>query len=136
MRSTTPGESGAREILLKQSALMLALKDDFENRLWEEREVGLRDRVSEWDLTSSRLAKAKLQILSGSKDLDAAVAKLHTTGVKLGRYWRQHSRSQLRQPGPRQIDEAEPDRLLAAHRAARQTFLDASTDLGGRTLGR
>jgi hypothetical protein len=118
-----------QELLLEQSAILLALNDDFENRLWEERALGLENRVSEWDLTSSRLAKAKLQIISGSKDLDAAVATLHATGVELGRYWRQRQRQRQRQQ-----DDAELERLLDAHRQARQTFLDASA-VYGRKIG-
>ncbi len=103
--------------------MLLALNDDFENRLWEERELGLQERVSNWDLTSSRIAKAKLQILSGGSDLDAAVRQLHSAGVELGRYWRKGS-----------PDDAEVDKLIEAHRSARRTVLDASATIGRKIL--
>ncbi len=104
------------ELLLEQSALLLALNDDFENRLWEERSLKLKDRVDTWDFTSSRLAKSKLEILSTDRELNNALSKLHLAGVCLGAYWRRGN-----------CDEDILDGYLTAYRSARVEFLAASS---------
>lgn len=102
--------------LLEQSALLLTLNDDFENRLWEERSLKLKKRVDEWDLVSSRIAKSKLEILSNDKQLNDALARLHLAGVVLGAYWRQGD-----------CDKAILEEYVTEYRSARLEFLEASS---------
>jgi hypothetical protein len=104
------------ELLLEQSALLLALNDDFDNRLWEERVLGLAGRVDSWDLASSRLAKAKLEILKPDPRLERALIRLHSTGVSLGDYWRRHH-----------ADDRKLEKFLADHQAACHEFREASS---------
>jgi hypothetical protein len=112
------------ELLLRQCSRLVALNDDFENRLWEERILHLKGRVKKWDLTSSRLAVANLRILSGDPRLDNALNRLHGAGVKLGAHWRiQHA------------DDEELAKLLIDFRTARGEFLSTSRVVVRKTLG-
>jgi hypothetical protein len=90
------------ELLVEQCATLLALSGDFRNRVWEERDLGLQDRVGAWDLAGFRLAAAKIAILCTDERLNEGVTELRTAGSDLGHYWRTGSR-----------DDATLDRLSA-----------------------
>jgi hypothetical protein len=51
------------ELVLEQCSRISALSEDFRNRFWEERVLGLADRTAQWDLEAHRLAAARLRIL-------------------------------------------------------------------------
>jgi hypothetical protein len=100
-------------LLLEQCALIIALSQDYRNRVWEERHQVASDVVSRWDIGTYRLAEARLQLLSREPKLWAALEALHKSGVALGKAWRLGS-----------SDEAGIDSAWAAHRDAVDRFID------------
>lgn len=76
------------ERLLEEAAQVAALAEDFTNRIWEERTLGLAGQVDGWDLRGDRLSAARLRILSDDAILIAALDELHAAGISLGAYWR------------------------------------------------
>ena len=88
-------------LLLEQCALIIALSQDYRNRVWEERHQVASDVVGRWDIGTYRLAEARLQLLSGEPKLLAALEALHKSGVALGRAWRLGSRKALPSPSAR-----------------------------------
>lgn len=74
--------------LLERLALIVALSEDFRNRVWEERNNVADKVVREWDLGAYRLAEARLKILCPSPGLLSALEVLHDAGSDLGRVWR------------------------------------------------
>jgi len=50
-------------VLLEQCATVVALSEDFRNRVWEERNQLAENVVAKWDLAAYRLAEARLRIL-------------------------------------------------------------------------
>ena len=68
--------------------MLIALSQDFRNRVWEERKLGLGGQVAQWDLASFRLSEARLRILCRDQDVLAAAAVLRKSGGNLGRLWR------------------------------------------------
>lgn len=80
-------------LFFEQSAQLVALSEDYRNRIWKERRLELQGRVSEWDLREYRLAEARLKILCGDSRVIELIGKLNRTGVALGRAWRNPQRS-------------------------------------------
>jgi hypothetical protein len=104
------------KLILKYGALLLAVNEDFENRLWEERVLGLKERVDNWDLASSRRARLNLEILSADPILKQALSRLHSTGVAVGSYWRIN-----------RSNDKKLEALLADHQVARKEFQAATS---------
>src|SRR5450631_2550418 len=84
--------SEARErkdaLLLEQLAVLVALSEDYRNRVWEERAKVATGVVAAWDLGTYRLAEARLRILCQDSNVLSALASLKKTGAELGRSWR------------------------------------------------
>jgi hypothetical protein len=80
--------SEARErsetLLLEQSAVIVALSEDYRNRVWEERAQVASDVVGAWDIGTYRLAEARLRILSRDPEILDALDRLHKS---LGAPW-------------------------------------------------
>lgn len=79
-------------LVLEQCALLVALSEDFRNRLWEEREGLSEKSVSKWAVGEFRLAEARLRILSGDSALIDALNQLRSSGQELGTFWRTQRR--------------------------------------------
>lgn len=79
-------------LVLEQCALLVALNEDFRNRLWEEREGLSEKSVSKWAVGEFRLAEARLRILSGDSVLIDALNQLRSSGQELGTLWRTQRR--------------------------------------------
>jgi hypothetical protein len=112
------------ELLLEQCARVVALEDDFRNRLWEERHLGQAGRVDGWDLGAYRLASARLRLLTVDQDLLARLQELADAGKSIGRYWR---------TGERDSDEL--DRLWRRQRQAIDLFVAASGNIVRQRVG-
>ena len=86
------GRAEARErlgtLLLEQCSQLVALSEDYRNRIWEERNALSETAVADWDLPAYRLAQARLKILCTSEPVLASVTNLQQTGIALGREWR------------------------------------------------
>jgi hypothetical protein len=120
------GESRTRnhELLLEQCSYLVASSQDYRNRLWEERELGLAGRVDGWDLAADRLASARLRILCDDKALLAALDELQYSGGQLGAYWRRG-----------RIDLPELKQRYDRYKAAINGFIAASAALIRPRLG-
>lgn len=108
----------AGELLLEQCALVVALNEDFRNRLWEERTLQQAGRVDGWDLGAARLAYARIRILCDDADVLAALDEIGITGKDLGAYWRRGH-----------IDEEEFERRYERQKTATARFSDAAAGL-------
>jgi len=75
------------DLFLEQSATVVALADDFQSRVWEEKTLGVTGRVEAWDLAGCALALARLRILSDDQSLHQAINQLARAGRELGSYW-------------------------------------------------
>ena len=75
-------------LLFEQCAQLVALSNDFRNRLWEERKLGRRNAAAEWNLSDHRLAEARIKILCTDPRMVSAVDRLTFTGRELGKIWR------------------------------------------------
>src|SRR3954468_19939806 len=76
------------ELLVVQCSQLIALSEDYRNRVWEERSGLSTDAVALWDLAGYRVAEAHLQILSEDNMILSAVGDLKRTGTALGKAWR------------------------------------------------
>ncbi|MEO6703707.1 MAG: hypothetical protein ABIP57_19730 [Jatrophihabitantaceae bacterium] len=76
------------ELVIAQCSQLIALSEDYRNRVWEERQGLSNDHVALWDLAAYRLAEAHLQILSSDSMLLSALRDLKETGTDLGKAWR------------------------------------------------
>jgi hypothetical protein len=65
--------------------MLIALSEDFRNRVWEERQHVAVDVVAKWDIGTYRLAEARLKVLSQEPDFLKALEVLHKSGTALGR---------------------------------------------------
>jgi hypothetical protein len=106
------------ELLLEQCARVVALNEDFRNRLWEERTLSRPGRVESWDLGAARLAAAQVRILCMDADVLAALSELGTAGRELGAYWRRGD-----------IDEAELEYRYHRQKAAIEQFSETAAAL-------
>lgn len=105
-------------LLLEQCALLIALSEDYRNRVWEERHQVADDVVGKWDIGTYRLAEARLRVLSRDSKLLAAIEVLHQSGTALGTAWRL---------GP--DNKAVVDSTWAAHGDAVDRFIAVSSQL-------
>lgn len=76
------------EALLEQCARLIALAEDYRNRVWEERHGLATGAVAGWDLTEYRAAEARVRLLTRSPRILEGVEHLRVTGVELGKVWR------------------------------------------------
>jgi hypothetical protein len=74
--------------ILEQCSQLVALSQDFRNRVWEERRGIPANPVKDWDFVGYRLAEAKLQLLAPTARLSHAIVDLRESGVELARQWR------------------------------------------------
>jgi hypothetical protein len=111
------------EMLLELCATIVALSEDFRNRLWEERLLGHTGRVDSWNLTDARLAEARLRIVSRDQRLLAALNEVTKSGGSLGAYWRRG-----------QIEEDELQRRSDRNRDAIAAFLTVAQEAVGSRL--
>ena len=105
-------------LLLEQFALLVALSEDYRNRVWEERTQVASDVVAAWDLGTYRLAEARLRVLSREPELLAALEVLHKKGTALGKAWRLAPK-----------DEAGVEDAWVKHREAIERFVAASSQV-------
>jgi hypothetical protein len=104
------------DLLLEQLATVLALEEDFRNRVWLEREELSDDAVAGWDLAASLLAAARLRILCPDGDLIMALDSLKEAGKEL-------AMSRTFAPQDKQRIQA----AWEAHRSALDQFVDVSS---------
>lgn len=78
----------AATLLLDQCAQMVAMSEDYRNRIWEERRLGTADAVAGWKIADYRLAEARMRILCKDRPVEEAIARLRRAGVELGKAWR------------------------------------------------
>jgi hypothetical protein len=109
-------------LILEQCAQLVALSEDYRNRVWEERNLGVTDLVAQWDLGGYRLADARLHLLSSDETVLTASRALHRAGVNLGVAWRTTPRS-----------DGEIDTAWTNHKQAINDFIDASRTAFGTT---
>lgn len=105
-------------LLLEQFALIIALSEDYRNRVWEERNQVATDVVNAWDLGAYRLAEARLRVLSRGSAVVTALEVLHEAGIQLGKAWRLVPR-----------DTGAVDRAWKAHREAIEQFVMVSSQV-------
>lgn len=115
--------SRGSELLLELCATIVALSEDFRNRLWEERLLGHTGRVDTWDLAGARLAEARLRILSKDQRLLGALDEVTKSGGSLGAYWRRG-----------QVEEDELQRRSDRNKDAIAAFLTVARDVVGSRL--
>lgn len=108
---------------MEQCALIAASATDFEDRIWEERVLGMVDRVSGHDLPASVLAAVRLRILTRDGALLAALDELNTAGEELASYWRQGH-----------ADDDAYTRLWSRHHKAIPKFVHASGEAVRRRI--
>jgi hypothetical protein len=109
-----------RTLLLEQFAVLIALSEDYRNRVWEERTQVAMGVVAAWDLGTYRLAEARLRVMCRDAVLLRALDTLHEQGKALGKAWRLEPR-----------DEADVASALKDHRAAIEQFVAASARVVG-----
>jgi hypothetical protein len=103
-------------LLLEQFAVIIALSEDYRNRVWEERNQVASGVVKAWDLGTYRLAEARVRVLSQDSAVATALEVLHEAGTGIGKAWRL---------GP--SDGAAVDAAWVAHREAIEQFVAASS---------
>ena len=107
-----------RAELLSSVTTLLALSEDFRNRVWEERH-GLSDTaVAQWDLGAYRLAEAQVMVLLDSGEDRAVAEELRRRGADLGRHWR-----------TQRADGPELEAAWVAHKASIEAFRDRAHQL-------
>lgn len=80
----------SRERLEDAVTDVIALAEDYRNRVWEQRHGLSSDSVASWDLQRSRLARARLLLLAKDQQLLAAEGRLQHSGTELGASVRLH----------------------------------------------
>jgi gas vesicle protein len=76
-------------MLLDACSRVIALAEDFQNRIWEERKgLGGGDQVTSWNLEAYREAEVRVLLLSRSKRTPEALEELRQAGVELAKVWR------------------------------------------------
>ncbi|MEM7272758.1 MAG: hypothetical protein AAF547_06745 [Actinomycetota bacterium] len=103
-----------RASVLEHCVELIALSEDFRNRLWEERRLATTGSVQGWDLNAYRRAEAALRLLTQDAQLHAAVDELRQTGQDLGSLWRRRGHDG---------DQEQLESYLNAHQAAIKTFI-------------
>jgi hypothetical protein len=107
-----------KSLLLEQCALLVALSEDYRNRVWEERNAVAAGVVAAWDLGAYRLAQARLRILCREAGVLNAIEVLGKAGTQLGRAWRL---------APQDAEGVES--AWQSHKSALKTFVAASSEL-------
>jgi hypothetical protein len=115
----------AGQLLLEECAQVAALAEDYSDRVWEERTLGLTGRVEAWDLRGEGLAVSRLRILCDDAVLIAALDELAEAGRSLGTYWR---------AGGADLEEVDVRR--ARFKAAQAALLEASGSVVRKQLRR
>ncbi len=113
-RSESQERSGA--LLLEQAALIVALSEDYRNRVWEERSKVANGVVAAWDIGAYRLAEARLRLLCRDPKILDALDGLRQSGIALGKAWRLEPR-----------DDQGIDDAWATNRRAVERFVTASS---------
>jgi hypothetical protein len=103
-------------LLLEQLTMVIALSEDYRDRVWRERNKLATGVVATWDIGSYRLAEAKLKILCRDSNLLATLVALNRSGIELGTSWSLSSE-----------DEARTEAAWRAHKAALEQFIGASS---------
>lgn len=75
-------------LILEQCARLIALSEDYFNRLWEERRLGAETAVADWDYHDYQMAEARIRLLCNNDQLIHALDQLRATGKELGKAWR------------------------------------------------
>jgi len=102
-------------LFLEQCAQLVALSEDYRNRVWEERRLSLQGRVAEWRLGDYRLAEARVKILCRDAQLRDALKHLNEAGGSLGKVWR-----------PAGDEDEQVETAWRTHREALNRFMEAS----------
>lgn len=114
--------SEARErrdaLLLDQLTVLVALSEDYRNRVWEERHKVATGVVAAWDIGAYRMAEARLRILCHDPNVLSALISIAQAGTELGKSWRISPK-----------DEARTQAAWEAHRAAVDQFIAASSQV-------
>lgn len=105
-------------LLLEQFAQVIALCEDYRNRVWMERLQVAGNVVDKWDFGTYRLAEARVRVLSQDPKLMAALEALLETGLELDKAWRFTS-----------SDEAAVDKAWKANREAIERFVAVSSQM-------
>ena len=116
---TRRSESLEREtsLLLEQCARLVALADDYRNRVWEERHSLATDQVGRWDLIECLPAEARARLLCRSEAVLQALEDMRVAGVDLGKAWRF-----------RNADEIALDQAWTAYTATIRRFTSVAAD--------
>ena len=102
-------------LLLEQCAHVVALSEDYRNRLWEERKLGAENAVASWDMREYRLAGARIRLLTTNVEIGRALEQLVKIGTELGKAWR-ISRA----------DNEELQQAWVAHREGLDNFVEVA----------
>jgi hypothetical protein len=105
-------------LLLEQCAIVVALSEDYRNRVWEERSKVAAGVVAAWDIGAYRLAQARLRILCREAGMLAALENLGKAGTGLGRAWRLSPQ-----------DNGSVQAARETHRSVLNAFIDISSKL-------
>ncbi len=82
------------ELLLEQAAIIVAMSEDFRNRVWAERNNLAADVVQAWDYGAYRLAEARVLLLCREPGVVAAINSLRKNGHALDNSWRLRDRDE------------------------------------------
>jgi hypothetical protein len=114
--------SEARErretLLLEQLAMVIALSEDYRDRVWQERNKVSTGVVAAWDIGPYRVGEAKLKILCQDSNLLAALMALNRCGIELGTSW---------ELSPE--DEGRTEAAWKAHKTALEQFIAVSSTM-------
>jgi hypothetical protein len=102
-------------LFLEQCAQLVALAEDYRNRVWEERRLDLQGRVSEWRFGDYRLAAARIAIICRDTRLREALEQLNEAAKSLGKAWR-----------PTERKDEQVEIAWRRHREALDQFIEAS----------
>jgi hypothetical protein len=105
-------------LLLEQLAMIIALSEDYRDRVWQERNNVATGVATAWDMRSYRLAEAKLKILCKDSNVLATLITLNRSGIELGSSWSLSPE-----------DEARTEAAWKAHKTALEQFIAASSTM-------
>ncbi|SEF33014.1 hypothetical protein SAMN05421837_106561 [Amycolatopsis pretoriensis] len=115
MSRTVEYKREGRRLFVENCASLIALEEDFRNRVWEERKLGLSDSVAQWDLSGYRLVAAQVRLTSDDERLLRSLADLRVAGQELGKSWRMGS-----------LDSDELEVAWKKHKSALENFVAAA----------
>ena len=108
----------ASTLLLEQCAQLVALSEDYRNRVWEERHNLSNEAVAAWDLSAYRLAEARLRLLCRTPSVLSALDNLRRSGIALGSAWRLSN-----------TESPDVEQAWKVHRDALNDFIEASSKI-------